>query len=132
MPGVVVDASAVVELLLRTAAGERVGDELRGETASAPAHLDAEVLSALGRLERDGQIDEQTVERGLRHLARAPVTRIPITPLLVDAWALRANLALRDALYVCLARRLNARFLTTDARIAGAPRLGVTVSIVTD
>ena len=61
-------------------------------------------------------------------LARAPVRRFPLPPLLLGAWALRANVALRDALYVALARRLGATLVTGDARLARAPEMGVAVT----
>ncbi len=59
----VVDASATVELLLGSPAGRRVGRSLRGKTLAAPGHLDAEVLSALGRMARagDGSTKSRTV-----------------------------------------------------------------------
>lgn len=130
MPAWVVDASAVVELLLRTEAGRRAAGSLRGATVAAPAHLDAEVLSAIGRLVRAGEVEADAVPPLLDTLARAPFTRYPLAPLLADAWRLRANLSLRDALYVLLARRLGATLLTADARLARAPGLEVTVAVV--
>lgn len=130
MPAWVVDASAVVELLLRTEAGRRVAGTLRDATVAAPAHLDAEVLSALGRLVRAGEVAADDVPPLLDTLARAPFTRYPLPPLPGPAWRLRANLSLRDALYVLLARRLGATLLTADARLARAPGLEVTVAVV--
>lgn len=126
----VLDASAAVELLLGTAVGRRTDQALRGETIAAPAHFDAEVLSALGRLSREGEAGEERVELSLGALARAPVRRFPVAPLLLAAWSLRANVALRDALYVALARRLDAVLVTADARLARAPELGVAVTVV--
>lgn len=130
MPALVVDASALVELLLNTTVGERVRDALKGASPTAPAHVDAEVFSAFGRLARAGEVEEPVVGRALGRLARAPIVRYPIAPLLGEAWELRHNVAQRDALYVVAARRLGAPLLTTDARLAGAPRLGVTVTVV--
>jgi predicted nucleic acid-binding protein len=121
----VLDASAFVELLLRSRAGRQVERHLRGATVAVPAHFNAEVFSALGRLSRGGEISEERVEIGLATLARAPVTRYPVAPLLQGAWALRENLSLRDALYVTLARRIEGSLLTADSRLARAPRLGV-------
>jgi len=100
---VVVDATAVVELVRRTKVGKRAADSLRGQTVTAPAHLDAEVLSALARMARDDPDDAPLVRPRLRQLARAPITRYPCAPLLEDAWTLRDNVATRDALYVALA-----------------------------
>lgn len=48
----VIDASALLEALLGTELGWAVRARLRGGDLHAPAHLDAEVLSALGRLHR--------------------------------------------------------------------------------
>jgi predicted nucleic acid-binding protein len=130
VPAWVVDASAAVELLLRTESGRRAAASLRGARVAAPAHLDAEVLSAIGCLVRAGEVAADTVPPILDSLARAPFTRYPLPPLLTDAWHLRANLSLRDALYVLLARRLGATLLTADARLARAPGLEVTVAVI--
>lgn len=127
MPSAVLDASAAIELLLRTPAGDRAGTALRGHRVVVPAHFDAEVFSALGRLVRGGDLAEKLVEPILDELAHAPFLRYALQPLLADAWELRHNLALRDALYVSLARRLGAAFITADARLAKAPALGVEV-----
>ncbi len=126
----VLDASAAVELLLGTAAGRQVAEALRGEVVAAPAHLDAEVLSALGRLARAGEVVEGRVADSLVELARAPIHRFPLAPLLTAAWDLRSNLTLRDALYVALAQRLGATVVTADRRLAGAPRLGIGITVV--
>ena len=130
MPSVVLDASAAVELLLRTPAGERAEAALRGSRVAVPAHFDAEVFSALGRLVRAGELAERLVEPLLHELARAPFVRYTLQPLLADAWRLRHNLALRDALYVTLARQLGALLVTADARLAQAPALGIAVTLV--
>lgn len=119
-----------MELLLRTAAGERARDALRGAIAAAPSHVDAEVLSALRRLARLEDIDDELVRPALHLLARSPIRRLPLPPLLEDAWALRESTALRDALYVTAARRLGATLLTADGRLARASGLGVTVTLV--
>lgn len=131
-PILVLDASAAVELLLRTPAGGRVEAALRGRHVVVPAHFDAEVFSALGRLVRASELAEGAVDAILGELARAPFVRCPLQPLLSDSWACRHNLALRDALYVTLARRLEAELVTADARLAQAPGLGIVVHLVID
>jgi len=127
---VVVDASAMVELLLGSTAGGQAGDAMRDAVVAVPAHFDAEVLSALGRLSRAGELPEAAVEPRLALLVRAPFTRYGLEPLLGGAWTLRHNLSLRDALYVALARRLHATLLTADARLGRAPGLGVPLTLV--
>ena len=118
------DEAAVVDLLLRSDAGERVRRYLVG--AGPPplltvAHLDAEVLSALARLSRAGELRPMTVTMLLDRLGSLAIRRLPITaPLLSAAWALRDNVAARDALYVAAARAADAGLVTTDERLARA------------
>ncbi len=115
----VLDASAVVEALLDTDLGAAVRTRMRGHELHAPAHLDAEVLSALGRLNRAGEIDDTAAAVALDELAGAPVRRHSLPGLLAGAWARRESLRLADALYVELSASLGtAALLTTDARLA--------------
>lgn len=130
MPDVVVDASAVVELLLRTGAGRTVARTLAVQEAVAPDLLDVEVLHALRRQERQGAIGAGRGALALRRLARLPLERVRMRPLLADAWVLRANLSAYDAVYVVLARRLTCPLVTADRRLAAAPGLGVAVTVV--
>ncbi|MHB8508213.1 MAG: type II toxin-antitoxin system VapC family toxin [Candidatus Dormibacteria bacterium] len=117
----VVDASALVELLLGTAHGSRVSAAFgRFAALHAPAHLDAEVLSALGRLHRAGRLKPGEVRRRLEMLSDAPIERHPLASLVTGAWSRRDRLRLVDALYVELSDRLGAALLTTDARLATA------------
>jgi predicted nucleic acid-binding protein len=117
----ILDASAVVEALLGTDLGVRVRERMRGHRLHAPAHLDAEVLSALGRLHRAGQVPEATVTVALGELATAPIQRHPLASLLTGAWARRKNQRLVDAIYSELAASLDSvPLLTTDARLARA------------
>ena len=84
----------------------------------APAHFDAEVLSALGRMQRAGVLTVAQVAAALDELAKAPVTRHGLSSLLVGAWARRDTLRLADALYVELADSTGLVLLTTDQRLA--------------
>jgi predicted nucleic acid-binding protein len=120
---IVVDASAVVEVLLRSRLGFQAGKRMRGRRLHAPAHLDAEVLSALGRLNRAGEIGESLAGKALERLAAAPIERHPLAPLLKGAWTRRDNQRLVDALYVELATTIGpVPILTTDARLARSYR----------
>jgi predicted nucleic acid-binding protein len=120
---VIVDASAMVDLLTGSPLGEAVRARLHAHELLAPAHLDAEVLSALGRLQRAGHLSPGQVEERIDRLATAPVDRHALPPLLAGAWALRENLRLVDALYVALARQLEVPIATTDSGMAGASPL---------
>jgi predicted nucleic acid-binding protein len=121
---VVLDASALVETLLGTQLGIAVRKRLRGCEIHAPAHIDAEALSALGRLHRAAEVDATIVSAALGELAIAPIVRQPLAGLLAGAWARRDQLRLVDALYVELAATRQATLLTTDARLARA-RTGI-------
>ncbi len=128
MPSVVLDASAAIELLLRTPRASEVENAIRGTEVAVPGHFDAEVLSALGRLARAGQVPEVTIEPALSELARAPFRRFALPPLLTPAWRLRERHALRDALYIALAERLGATLVTADGRLSRA--LGTSIPTI--
>jgi predicted nucleic acid-binding protein len=120
----VVDASAVIDLLVRSDAGERVRRRLADDadaTLVTVAHLDAEVFSGLARLHRARELAASEVGELLRRLTTLDVHRVPINGALLDAaWRLRDNIAARDALYVAAARDLGSALLTTDERLARA------------
>ncbi len=125
MAELVIDASAMVDLLLGGPLGEAVGRRLRGHALHAPAHLAAEVLSALGRLSRADALAASDVDLLLVRLAAAPVVAHPVSGLLEGAWARRSNLRLADALYVELADALGLALVTTDGRLAPHPTVEV-------
>ena len=97
----------MVDLLVGSAVAGPIEDRLRGRELHVPAHFDAEVLSALGRLQRAGELTVRQVTTRLQRLAADPVQRHLIAPLLAGAWKLRHNLRLGDALYVELADQLD-------------------------
>ena len=113
----VVDASVVVDLLV---SGEATVPSML--QIVAPAHLDAEVLSALARLSRAGMLSSSAVEDMLEGLSELPLQRMPLPSLLAAAFGLRGNISVRDSLYVALARQLDAPLLTLDRRLASVCR----------
>jgi predicted nucleic acid-binding protein len=117
MAEVVIDASALVDLLIGGPVGDAVATRLASHVLHGPAHLDAEALSALGRLHRAGEVEPAAVETMLGRLASAPIVRHPVAQLLIGAWRLSSNLRLADAIYVALAESLQVRLVTTDARL---------------
>lgn len=119
--GLVVDASAIVDLLCGNELAAAVQQRLDDGWLIAPAHIDAEVLSALGRLQRASELTEAEVAERLELFAEAPLERRPLAPLLSGAWERRRNLRLVDALYVELAAQLDgAPLITTDSGMATA------------
>ncbi|WP_372698326.1 type II toxin-antitoxin system VapC family toxin [Arthrobacter sp. JSM 101049] len=91
-----------------------------GDALFAPAHLDAEIVSALRGMARGNQGLEQLVPNALAHLAGFPIRRVPLPPLLERMWELRHNITADDAAYVALAERLDVVLITCDARLAAA------------
>jgi predicted nucleic acid-binding protein len=108
--------------------GRAVGARLRGSAWHAPAHIDAEVLSALGRLERAGRLNGVEAAEGLLALSELPIKRHAVSPLLLGAWTLRSELRLVDGLYVELARQPGMRLITTDQRLAWATSIAEVIS----
>ncbi|MGQ0483067.1 MAG: type II toxin-antitoxin system VapC family toxin [Pseudonocardia sp.] len=117
---VVPDASVLVDLLAGTERAQPARRRLRGTVMHAPAHLDAEVLSALGRLHRAGGLTASDIDLSLARLVAMPVIRHPVAELVLGSWARRDQLRLVDAVYVELATRLDAPLLTSDPRLARA------------
>jgi predicted nucleic acid-binding protein len=119
---IVVDASAVAEIVLRlpaAAAVERRVHDMR-ETLHAPHLIDVEVASAVRRYAARGEIDDERGRLALEALADFPVNRHPHVLLLPRIWQLRRNLSAYDAAYIALAETLDAPLVTRDRRLAGA------------
>jgi predicted nucleic acid-binding protein len=117
---IVLDASAVVELVLNSARGADIESWLkrRPHTWHSVHLLDVEFIQTLRRLHLAGTISADRAETALHDLARLPVVRHPHQPVASRIWQLRANLSAYDACYVALAEVLRARLLTTDGRLA--------------
>jgi predicted nucleic acid-binding protein len=125
---IVLDASAAIEALIGSEVGRAVRARMRGCDLHAPAHLDAEILSALGRLHRAGALGQQLIARSLTELEAAPIAHHPLAGLLAGAWAARDRFRLVDGLYVELSRSLQTPLVTTDARLAQAYELAETIT----
>ncbi|MDA8393167.1 MAG: type II toxin-antitoxin system VapC family toxin [Actinomycetota bacterium] len=115
----VVDAATVVDLICDLPAAEPYRHHLvLAHAVAAPAHLDAEVLSALGRLKRAGHLTREADR--VEALGIFGARRWPLRPLLAVAWALTDRIAVRDALYVALAASLDATLVSSDERLRRA------------
>lgn len=119
---IVVDASALIEVLLKTPSGLLITPRLltENETLHAPHLLDLEVAQVLRRQVRVGALDPARALQALEDLADFPLTRCPHDWLLPKIWALRNNLTAYDAAYVVLAETLGATLITRDAALASA------------
>lgn len=119
---IVLDASAAIELLLRTPAAAAIEARLfaPNETLHAPHLLNIEVTQVIRRYAAMGEVDEGRGSAALEDLCNLPVRRYPHDILLPRVWALRNNLTAYDAAYVALAEALDAMLITRDKRLAGA------------
>ena len=117
---IVVDASVVVEVLLRSDAGTALEERLfeGDDPLHAPHMLDVEVADALRRCAARGNLDERQGRDALADLAAMSIERHRHQPLLERIWQLRHNLTAYDAAYLALAERLGAPLLTCDAGLA--------------
>ncbi len=120
---IVIDASAVLELLLITSTGAQIERRVfsTGETLHAPHLLDLEVVQVLRRYSVAGDMSPERAQEALRDLADLPLARYPHDLFLFRIWELRHNLTAYDAAYLALAETLAALLVTCDARLASAP-----------
>jgi predicted nucleic acid-binding protein len=129
---IVVDASAALEVLLRTSAALAVEERLfaPGEALHAPHVIDLEVAQVLRRYAAAGQISAERGRIALADFADFPVQRYPHSILLPRIWDLRRNLTAYDAAYVALAEALDAPLLTRDGKLAAAAGIGARIELV--
>jgi len=128
---IVIDASAMIEALLRTSKAKAVDERLFGaRTRHAPHLIDVEVAQVVRRLADRREIGADRGQAALQNLAVFPLIRHPHDVLLGRIWALRQNLTAYDAAYVALAEALGAALLTCDRRLAKAARRVVRVELI--
>lgn len=126
---IVVDASAVLEVLLGEPNESLVTRLAREEVLHAPHLLDTEVLHVLRRLEQQGGLTSDRVAAAREFFELLEIDRYPHIPLSPRVWELRPVLSAYDATYVALAEALEATLVTTDRRIAGASGLRTEVEV---
>jgi len=129
---IVLDASALVELLLGSERGQAIARLIAEPSLSlhVPHLADVEVAQALRRFVRDGDLDPDLAVSVLEDLRSLDLERHGHEALLERVWALRQNLTAYDAVYVALAEALDARLLTCDGRLARSPAVAGRVDLV--
>jgi predicted nucleic acid-binding protein len=129
---IVVDASAVLELLLNTPRAHRISERIfdDGETLHAPHLLDLEVAQVLRRYSLAGELKPMRGRQALEDLTDLPLNRYPHDLFLHRIWELRNNITAYDAVYLALAEVLDAPLITGDSRLAKAAGRRVSVELV--
>jgi predicted nucleic acid-binding protein len=129
---IVVDASALVEMLLSRPSGQRVAHRLLDplETLHVPHLIDLEVAQALRRYQAAGEMSPQRAHQALQVFVQMPLERHPHWPFLGRIWELRRNITAYDAAYIALAEALDAPLFTCDGALARAPGHRAVVDLI--
>ena len=116
----VMDASAVVEVLLRTAIGMDALERLMAEPDGmhAPHLLDVEVAHALRRLVLTRELSTQDAAFAVEALPQLRLDRHAHLLLLPRVWELRNSLSAYDSVYVALAEALDTPLITCDGKLS--------------
>lgn len=122
MSAIVADASAVLEVLLRTSRADPVGRRILADDAVmyVPHLIDVEVAQVLRRYVMTGQVEAPRATQALTDFMDMRVERYAMEPLLPRIWALRDNLTAYDAAYIALAEALEVPLITCDARLGSS------------
>ena len=129
---IILDASALVELILDTPTGQAVAARIAdpAEGLHVPHLADIEVVQALRRYVRERDIDAEAAALALDDLRALDLQRHAHEPLLERVWELRENLTAYDAVYVALTEVLDGVLLTCDGPLSRAPGLAGRVVLV--
>lgn len=129
---IVLDASAVVELLLGRPAGAMVSRRIAPPSIDihVPHLLDVEVAQVLRRYDAAGTLEPGRARDALTDLADLDAVRHGHEIFLPRIWELRRNATAYDAAYLTLAEALEAPLLTLDAALAGVPGCRARVEVL--
>src|SRR5438128_9605920 len=129
---IVVDASAITELLLQTELGIRVERRVYrdDDDLHAPHLLDVEVLSALRRLVHAREVVAERAEEAVEDLALLGIIRHGHLDFTTRAWELRQNFTAYDAVYLALAESLDATVVTCDRPFGAAPGHSARIEVI--
>ncbi len=129
---IVADASAITELLLQTELGTRVEERLfrDDEDIHAPHLLDVEVLSALRRLVREGEVLAGRAQEAIEDLALLRIIRHSHLDFTGRVWELHENFTAYDAVYLTLAESLDGTVITCDAPFGSAPGHSTRIEVI--
>ena len=117
---IVIDASAVLELVLRTGKGKKVEARtlIPEESLHAPHLIDVEVTQALRRLVQLKEITAVRAKQALGDHAALHIKRAAHEAMLERLWDLRESVTAYDGTYVALAEVLTAPLITCDSKLA--------------
>lgn len=129
---IVVDASAMTELLLGTPLGIKIEARLfrDDDELHAPHLMDVEVMQALRRLVQAREVSSDRAEAALADLTDFDLRRHPHVDYLARVWDLRDSLTSYDAVYVALAEAIASPLVTCDALLGRSPGHAVEIEVI--
>lgn len=92
--------------MLWTDEGSRLASHILDAEVAASDHFHVECAAALRRLELGGELTRHDAQAALDQLFAPRLRRVNTAPLLREAWSMRHDVTVADALYVAVARRL--------------------------
>jgi predicted nucleic acid-binding protein len=130
---IVIDASAAIELILRTDRAGAIAARVfaSAQRLHAPHLVDIEVTQTLRRLLLAREMTPSRSEEALEDFVLLAIERHTHRPLLARIWALKASLSAYDAAYVALAEALASPLLTCDEKLARARGHHAQIELVT-
>lgn len=116
---IVLDASALVDLVLGKRDAGFLTTALDSGPICAPSHQPSEVLSALARMQRADELTDRACRVAAEAAMALPQELVLPSPSHVQrALALSPGVRVADGLYVALAEERRCPLLTTDLRLA--------------
>jgi predicted nucleic acid-binding protein len=129
---IVLDASATAFSLLDDGkTGDRCRSAFRADSQwLVPEHWLVEVLSVIRGTFLGGKISPDHAEDAVAAAAAMDPVVVRTRLLVARIWELRSNLTTYDAAYVAAAEQYRCALVTTDARLALAPRVRCAVNLL--
>lgn len=117
---IVLDASAALKMILRHEGSDALAARVIGQDIHAPALVEVDIVSGLGRLQRQRRIAEDRAMIGLEWFLNLGVEQHHGPELTRRIFALRHSLSAYDAAYVAVAELIEAPLVTADGKLSRA------------
>lgn len=127
---VVVDASALLEVLFGGSSAAATRQAIGDSEMCAPDLIFAETLQTIRRISSDKGISVTRADEAVDDLVRAPIRIWETRFLAPRVWELRDDFTSYDACHVALAEFFGPTLITAHAKLARSPRASVPTILV--